>query len=62
MLMARDSTIVLTKSLVADATDTNSSENCEDYEDTISIYSNGTSVLVILLVSLFGMFFFRREK
>jgi hypothetical protein len=57
-----DTKIVLSQSVVADATDTNSTEICEDYEDNVSIYSSGTILLVIFLGSLFGVFLFRQER
>jgi len=57
-----DTKIVLSQSVVADATDTNCTEICEDYEDNVSIYSSGTILLVILLGSLFGVFLFRQER
>jgi len=54
-----DTEIVLSQSVVEEATDTNS---CESYEENVSIYNRGTMLLVILLGSLFGMFLFRKEK
>jgi len=54
--------IVLSQSVVDDATDTNSTEACEAYENNVSIYSNGVIFLVILLGSLFGGFLVRKEN
>jgi len=58
-----DTKIVLSQSVVDDATN-NSTESCDcnEYEDNVSIYSNGTLLLVILLGSLFGVFLFRKEQ
>jgi len=52
-----DTRIVLKQSVVEDAIKT-----CEDYEEKVSIYSNGAILIVILLGSLFGVFLFRKEK
>jgi len=57
-----DTKIVLSQSVVAGATDTNSTEACEAYEDNVSIYSKGATLLVILLSSIFGAFLFRKER
>jgi CshA-type fibril repeat protein len=57
-----DTKIILSQSVIGGATETNSTEVCEDYEENVSIYSNGTILLVILLGSLFGVFLFRQER
>ena len=52
--------IILRKSVVGGVTDT--IEDCEAYESNVSIYKNWNIVLVIILGSIFGFLFFRREK
>jgi len=58
-----DTQIVLSQSAVTDPVN-NSTESCDcnEYEDNVSIYSNGAILLVILLGSLFGVFLFRKEQ
>jgi len=57
-----DTEIVLSQSVVEEATTTADNCVCDDYEENVSIYSDGTILLVILLGSLFGIFLFRKEQ
>ena len=59
--LSTNTSIVLNQSVVAD--ETVSEEDCEVYEDdSVALDNNWSLILVVLLGTLMGAFFFRREK